>query len=109
MSHYPASKTYSQIKKYPQDKPPSFLNKKRSEPEMEHMTMKRHIDYDDKYDHYDKSYDKPYDKGDKYYQPKYHTTPYSNGYHGGGNPKTYRGKDYYYKCKDSESWSLQCL
>ena len=99
MSHYPTSKTYSQIKKYPQDKPPTFLNKKRTEAEMDYMSNKRHFDYDDHYDHYDhyeKNYDRSYDKGDKYYPPKYRCSPYSNGFHGGGNLKNYRGKDYYY-------------
>lgn len=102
MSHYPTSKTYSQVKKYPQEKTPTFLNKKRSDAEMDHMNMKRHFDYeekyDQKYDHYERPYERTYDKGDKYYQSKFHNSnsPYSNGFHGGGNLKNYRSKDYYY-------------
>lgn len=87
MSHYQSFKNSSQIKKYNSENPAHYLNKKRTEHDMD-SSIKKRYEYEDKYDHYDK-YDKYNDRYTDKYNDKYnqkYNIPYNK----------YRGKDYYY-------------
>ncbi len=74
------------MKKYPQEYPPHYLNKKRADHD-DNSNAKKRYDYEDKYDRYEKY--------DKYGNPSNYGMNYQNSYHS-GNSNKYRGKDYHY-------------